>query len=172
MMRKPMIDAALNRNCSRPDAESSSASTRAGHHHHRAAEGELHPPPVSDASDDVDELEAMVHVWALPKGQISTRRGGRDPKRVALRTFHTESHRLQELLFPRQLIRDDRLDRQQQETRHHQIPPQALAPLGLLARHFLRRGPLLGRRRSRDRSPPRPAPPDPSPRAPTPPGPG
>ena len=47
---------------------------------------------------------------------------------------------LQEFLCARQLIRDDRLDREQEETRHHQIPPQALAPLGLFAGHFLRRG--------------------------------
>src|SRR5262245_1603454 len=154
MMRKPMIDAALNRNCSRPDAESSSASTvpattttaprRASFIRHRF----LTRLMTSTSS----------RRWSMSgislKGQINIRRGGRDPKRAAIRTFNSRARdtvavastgpfALQELLFPRQLIRDNRLDRQQQEAGHHQVPPQALAPLGLLARHFLRRDSLL-----------------------------
>jgi hypothetical protein len=47
---------------------------RAGDDDHGAAQRELHAPPVPDASDDVDELEVMVHVGALPQGKISISR--------------------------------------------------------------------------------------------------
>src|SRR5262245_46696894 len=45
--------------------------------------------------------------------------------------------RLQEFLFPGEVIRDRAFEGEEHQTCHQQIPPQALAAFRFLARHFL-----------------------------------
>src|SRR4249920_3881546 len=116
MMRKPMIDGALNRNCSRPDAESSSASTvpattttaprRASFIRHRFLTRRM-----TSTSSRRWSMSGLSQKNRLAPAAAAATENGRA-------TYFQQW--LQELLFPRQLIRDDRLDRQQQETRQHQ----------------------------------------------------
>jgi hypothetical protein len=55
-MRKEMMAVALNRSASRLEADSSSARSDDD----RAPQGELQPPAVANAVDDIDKLRATV----------------------------------------------------------------------------------------------------------------
>src|SRR5436190_12942126 len=49
------------------------------------------------------------------------------------------SRRLEKFLLSREAVGDNGFGRQHQQSDHQQIPPRALAPFGVFARHFLRR---------------------------------
>ena len=115
---------------------------RAGDDDDRAPQREPHAPAVPYPADDVDELGAMVHV-AAPSilyafEQITPVRARQT---YAARQTQSGHCLLQEFLFARQAVRNHGFGGQQQQAGQQQIPPQALALLGLLARHLLRPAP-------------------------------
>src|ERR1043165_4751983 len=124
MIRNAMIAGALNLKVSRPEAEASSAST------------------------------VPATTTTTPRSASRRRQRFRTPRMTSTSSLRWSMPpllvptRLQEFLFAREAIRDDRLGRQQQHAKQEQIPPEALAALRFCLCHFLR-GDCLGGRLAR-----------------------
>src|SRR5580765_579925 len=125
-MRKVMMAGALKRNDSRPEAESSSASTvpatmitaprSASRPRHRFRTRRM---------TSTSSVRGSMRRFSL-RERLHPASASRSPKGVAL----------QELLFAREVVRDYGFRRQQQQTGHQQVPPQTLTPLRLFPRHL------------------------------------
>src|SRR5439155_8927131 len=106
MMRNAMMAVVLKRNDSSPEAERNNARI----------------VPATTTSVPRKASRNRHRFRTLRMTSINRSRGSIQPSLLT-------ANRLQELLFPRQTIRDDRFDREQAEPRQQQVPPQALAPL-------------------------------------------
>src|SRR5712691_3796815 len=162
-MRKVMIAGTLKRNDSRPEAESSNASTvpaRTTTAPRRASlkRQRLRTRRMTSTSSVRWSMSPYSLCLRKPRpaeaGSYRNRatdytvRTKKARPNHGLKVLAAKIFRLQKSLFSRQMVRNDGFCRQQQQAGHEQVPPQALPPLGLLARHLLRlRGLRLHRRR-------------------------